>query len=143
MIDGVYCTKLNIISTPGGDVLHAMKNIDNGFVDFGEAYFSEIEFDKVKAWKRHTKMTLNLVVPIGRIKFVLFDDRMPGHSIQFQEIKMSRENYFRLTIPPMIWVGFQGLYEPGSLLLNISDIPHNPDEVDNKSINEIDFDWSL
>ena len=143
MIDGVYCTKLNIISTPGGDVLHAMKNIDNGFVDFGEAYFSEIEFDKVKAWKRHTKMTLNLVVPIGRIKFVLFDDRMPSNSIQFQEIKMSRENYFRLTIPPMIWVGFQGLYEPGSLLLNIADIPHNPDEVDNKSINEIDFDWSL
>ena len=143
MIDGVYCTKLNIISTPGGDVLHAMKNIDNGFVDFGEAYFSEIEFNKVKAWKRHTKMTLNLVVPIGRIKFVLFDDRMPSNSIQFQEIKMSRENYFRLTIPPMIWVGFQGLYEPGSLLLNISDISHNPDEVDNKSINEIDFDWSL
>ena len=143
MIDGVYCTKLNIISTPGGDVLHAMKNIDNGFVDFGEAYFSEIEFDKVKAWKRHTKMTLNLVVPIGRIKFVLFDDRIAGNSIQFQEIIMSRENYFRLTIPPMIWVGFQGLYEPGSLLLNISDIAHNPDEVDNKSINEIDFDWSL
>ena len=105
MIDGVYCTKLNIISTPGGDVLHAMKNIDNGFVDFGEAYFSEIEFNKVKAWKRHTKMTLNLVVPVGRIKFVLFDDRMAGISIQFQEIKMSRENYFRLTIPPMIWVG--------------------------------------
>ena len=143
MIDGVYCTKLNIISTSGGDVLHAMKNIDNGFVDFGEAYFSEIEFNKVKAWKRHTKMTLNLVVPIGRIKFVLFDDRMPGHSIEFQEIKMSRENYFRLTIPPMIWVGFQGLYEPESRLLNIADIPHNPDEVDNKSINEIDFDWSL
>ena len=47
MIDGVYCTKLNIISTSGGDVLHAMKNIDNGFVDFGEAYFSEIEFNKV------------------------------------------------------------------------------------------------
>jgi hypothetical protein len=45
MIDGVYCTKLNIISTPGGDVLHAMKNIDNGFVDFGEVYFSEIDFN--------------------------------------------------------------------------------------------------
>ena len=143
MIDGVSSNKLSIISTPGEDVLHVMKNIDNGFVDFGEAYFSEIEFDKVKAWKRHTKMTLNLVVPVGRIKFVLFDDRMPSNSIQFQEIKMSRENYFRLTIPPMIWVGFQGLYEPGSLLLNIADIPHNPDEVDNKSINEIDFDWSL
>ena len=45
MIDGVSCNKLSIISTPGGDVLHAMKNIDNGFVDFGEVYFSEIDFD--------------------------------------------------------------------------------------------------
>ena len=68
---------------------------------------------------------------------------MPGHSIEFQEIKMSRENYFRLTIPPMIWVGFQGLYKPESLLLNIADITHNADEVDNKGINEIDFDWGL
>ena len=143
MIEGVSCNKLNIISTPGGDVLHAMKNIDNGFVDFGEAYFSEIKFNKIKAWKRHTKMTLNLVVPIGRVKFVLFDNRMATNGIKFQEIIMSREKYFRLTIPPMIWVGFQGLYKPVSLLLNISDIPHNPDEVDNKSINEIDFDWSL
>ena len=45
MIDGVSSNKLSIISTPGEDVLHAMKNIDNGFVDFGEAYFSEIDFD--------------------------------------------------------------------------------------------------
>ena len=59
MIDGVYCTKLNIISTSGGDVLHAMKNIDNGFVDFGEAYFSEIEFNKVNK--------LNEIQSFGRV----------------------------------------------------------------------------
>jgi hypothetical protein len=45
MIDGASCNKLSIISTPVGDVLHAMKNIDNGFVDFGEAYFYEIDFN--------------------------------------------------------------------------------------------------
>ena len=45
MIDGVAYNKLNIISTPGGDVLHAMKNIDNGFVNFEETCFSDIDFD--------------------------------------------------------------------------------------------------
>jgi dTDP-4-dehydrorhamnose 3,5-epimerase len=56
---------------------------------------------------------------------------------------MSRENYFRLTIPPMIWVGFQGLSNRNSMLLNIANLMHDPLEVDKKNINEIEFDWSL
>ena len=38
MIDGVILTPLDIIETPGGDVLHAMKKIDPGFLSFEEAY---------------------------------------------------------------------------------------------------------
>ena len=143
MIDGVSLTPLKIISTPGGDVLHAIKNKDYGFIDFGEAYFSEVEFKKIKAWKRHTMMTLNIIVPIGKINFVLFDDRLIHNEIQFQEIIMSRDNYMRLTIPPMIWVGFQGLSKEKSLLLNIADISHNPDEVDNEKLNKFKYNWSL
>ena len=37
---------------------------------FGEAYFSKIKFNKIKAWKYHSKMTLNLAVPHGKVKFV-------------------------------------------------------------------------
>ncbi len=143
MIDGVILTPLKVIGVSGGDVLHAMKNKDIGFIDFGEAYFSEVEPGRVKAWKRHTKMTLNLVVPIGGIKFVLFDDRMDDNETQFQEMVLSRDNYMRLTVPPMVWVGFQGMSEYNSLLLNISDIPHDPNEMDKKSIEEIEFNWSV
>ena len=32
---------------------------------FGEAYFSKIKFNKIKAWKYHSKMMLNLAVPHG------------------------------------------------------------------------------
>ncbi len=143
MIDGVILTPLKVIGVSGGDVLHAMKNKDIGFIDFGEAYFSEVEPGRVKAWKRHTKMTLNLVVPIGGIKFVLFDDRMDDNETQFQEMVLSRDNYMRLTVPPMVWVGFQGMSEYNSLLLNISDIPHDSNEMDKKSIEEIEFNWSV
>ena len=141
MIDDVIITPLEIIETFGGDVMHAMKKTDFGYADFGEAYFSEIEKNKVKAWKRHREMTLNLIVPLGTIKFVMFDDRK-GSNNMFQEVIISKENYCRLTVPPMIWVGFKGLSSFKSILLNIASIPHNPKELDYKEIDKIEFDWS-
>ena len=141
MIDNVIITPLEIIETFGGNVMHAMKKTDLGYADFGEAYFSEIEKNKVKAWKRHREMTLNLIVPLGKIKFVLFDDRKESNN-RFQEVIISKENYCRLTVPPMIWVGFKGLSSFKSILLNIASIPHNPKEVDKKEIDKIQFDWS-
>ena len=141
MINDVLLTPLDIIETPGGNVMHAMKEIDAGFYGFGEAYFSEVSFNSIKAWKRHKEMTLNLVVPVGKIKFVLFDNR-EGSNNQFQEIIISRDNYCRLTVPPMVWVGFKGLSETGSMLLNIANIGHDPLEVDRKNIKEIEFNWN-
>ena len=141
MIDDVIITPLEIIETFGGNVMHAMKKTDLGYADFGEAYFSEIEKNKVKAWKRHKDMTLNLIVPLGKIKFVMFDDRKESNN-RFQEVIISKENYCRLTVPPMIWVGFKGLSSFKSILLNIASIPHNPKEVDKKEIDKIEFDWN-
>jgi dTDP-4-dehydrorhamnose 3,5-epimerase len=141
MIEDVVLTPLKVIDVPGGRVLHAIKQIDPEFNNFGEAYFSEIKPGKVKAWKRHKKMTLNLVVPIGEIRFVLFDDRK-SKITKFQEVILSTKHYHRLTVPPMLWLGFQGFSKNNSLLLNIADLMHDPEEVDRKDINEIEYDWS-
>jgi len=141
MIKDVLITPLDIIDTPGGNVMHVMKESDVGYVAFGEAYFSEIKLNAIKGWKRHKEMTLNLVVPVGKIKFVLFDNRGESNGV-FQEVVISKKNYCRLTVPPMIWVGFQGLSISGSILLNIANINHNPTEVDKKNIDEIEFNWS-
>ena len=141
MANGVLITPLKIIETKGGNVLHSLKDKDTGFNGFGEAYFSEIQPGAIKAWKLHQDMTLNITVPIGKVRFVLFDDRDKSTN-EFQELTISRQNYVRLTVPPMIWVGFQGLSDANSLLLNIADIPHNPNESIRKDLNEIYFDWS-
>ena len=141
MIDNFLITPLGIINTPGGNVMHGMKESDSGFSGFSEAYFSEIDFGAIKAWKRHKEMTLNLVVPIGEIRFVLFDDREVSNT-QFQEVIISKNNYCRLTVPPMIWMGFQGLSDDGSMLLNIANLEHNPHEVDKKNIEQIEFNWN-
>ena len=142
MIKDVLITKLDVIDTPGGSVMHAMKESSIGYSGFGEAYFSQVDKGAVKAWKRHKKMTLNLIVPLGEVRFVLFDDR-EILSAQFQEIIISKNNYCRLTVPPMIWMGFQGLSDGDSMLLNIADIEHDPNEVDRKEIEKINYNWSI
>ena len=43
--------------------MHGIKKNDTGYVGFGEVYFSYINPKAVKAWKKHNRMTLNLVVP--------------------------------------------------------------------------------
>ena len=141
MIKGVLITPLDVINAPGGSVMHAMKESSAGYEGFGEAYFSQVNNGAIKAWKRHKEMTLNLVVPIGKIRFVLFDDRNAINK-KFQELVISRDNYCRLTVAPMIWMGFQGLSDSGSILLNIANIEHNPREVDKKNLEQIEFNWS-
>jgi len=143
MIEGVILTPLSIIDTKGGDVLHAMKASDVGFNGFGESYFSTVESKAIKGWKLHREMVLNLVVPVGSVRFVVFDERENSKTMgQFSEIMLSRDNYGRLTIPPKLWVGFQGLDEQESLLLNIASISHDPDEVERRALKEIDYSWS-
>ena len=137
-VDSIDVTPLKQIPVVGGDVLHAMKCTDPGFVDFGEAYFSKVEKGAVKAWKRHLQMTLNLIVPFGSVRFVFVDS-----DGSLREEVIGENCYARLTVPPGIWFGFHGESAPYSLLLNISDIPHFPDEVERKEINEIEFDWEI
>lgn len=143
-INGVILTPLKIIEHPKGNIFHGMKNVDPGYVDFGEAYFSTITKGEIKAWKKHFRMTLNLIVPVGKVKFVLFDDREHSPSENtFGEIILSTENYYRLTIPPNVWMGFQGIGDNLNLILNIADIPHDPDEQKNvdPSLLEITYKW--
>ena len=142
-IDGVILTSLGIIEVEGGNVLHAMRNGDNGFYGFGEAYFSSVEHKVIKGWKRHFEMTLNIVVPIGHIRFVLFDDRDNSKTKGFyQEVSLSRNNYQRLTVPPMIWFAFEGIAKESSLLLNLASIPHRKEEQENLSLDEIRYKWN-
>lgn len=142
MIEGVILTPLTIVETTGGDVLHGIKTTDHGYAGFGEAYFSRVESGAIKGWKRHHSMVLNLIVPVGAIRFVIYDDRLGSLSLkQCQVVTLSeRDNYCRLTVPPMLWLGFQGIGH-SNILLNIASIGHSSDEVDRKKLKDINFDW--
>lgn len=135
-MDGVTLTPLKQIYNPKGDIFHAMKKSDDGFNGFGEAYFSTIYKDDIKGWKKHTVMTLNLVVPIGSIEFIVYDEKIKG----FFNVVLSQKNYQRLTINPGLWMAFKGI-EENSMLLNLASIEHDPEEAISIDIKEINYDW--
>jgi dTDP-4-dehydrorhamnose 3,5-epimerase len=128
------------IETIGGDVLHAMKQGDVGYAGFGEAYFSLVSHGAVKAWKRHTRMTLNLVVPVGQVRFVFYIVDSVGVE-KFRVEEIGQDCYARITVPPGIWFGFKGLSSPQSLVLNIASIPHDPNEVERLPVSNINYIW--
>lgn len=135
-MDGVIVSPLKQIQHPKGDVYHAMKKSDVGFEDFGEAYFSTINKDDIKGWKKHTKMTLNLIVPIGEIEFIVYDDKAQ----EFFKITLSQTNYQRLTVKPNLWMAFRGI-DKYNMLLNIASIEHDPNEAINKDLKDIIYEW--
>ncbi len=135
-------TDLNIIEADSGSVYHGVKNTDNGFTNFGEVYFSSVKKDKTKAWKLHKEMTLNLFVPIGSVQFCFVDGREKSKTYnENYGIILSQNPYLRLTVPPGLWFGFRGISEGLNFICNVADIPHDPDEVLRKELNEIE--WSL
>lgn len=133
-MDGVILTPLKQIHHPKGDVFHAMKQSDVGFDGFGEAYFSTIHQGDIKGWKKHTNMTLNLVVPIGEIEFIVYNEK------EFFTVKLSSKNYQRLTVQSGLWMAFRGIGE-SNMLLNLASLEHDPEEAINQPLDAIPYAW--
>ena len=133
-----------MIESDSGSVMHFIKKSDSGFVDFKEVYFSTVNKGSIKAWKLHKRMTLNLVVPVGRVLFQIFDGRKDSKDFnKLQTIVLSQQPYFRLTVPPMFWFGFKGLADGVNLISNQADLEHDPDEVVRRPLDAFEVDWEI
>lgn len=129
-ITGVSFTPLKIIPTAGGPVLHLLR--PGGLLpkETGEVYFSEVEPGAVKAWKLHERMTQNMAVPIGRVLFVLYDDRpsSPSRGLVTAYELGRPDKWGILRIPSGVWYGFSGRAKSVSLVVNCPDMAHDPEE---------------
>jgi len=135
MIDGVIVTPLRQMFDERGKVMHMLREDCPVFSKFGEVYFSCTYPGAIKAWHLHKEMTLNYAVIHGSIKCVLFDDRPDSKTRgNVAEYFLSPENYCLLTVPPLIWNGWKGIGNEVSIVANCATIPHDPDEIERKSI---------
>ena len=135
----IKVSKINKIELPEGDLYKFIDNKNKNFNEFGEVYFSSIKPKSVKAWKLHKKMTLNIVVPVGKVRFVLFDDIKK----KMLEVKIGQNDYKLLTIKPNTWYGFQGISNEISLVANLTDMRHDEKEMSRQSDDFFPFDWSI
>jgi dTDP-4-dehydrorhamnose 3,5-epimerase len=144
MIEGVILTPLVQINDERGKVMHMMRKDSPTFSSFGEIYFSCTHPGAIKAWHLHKEMTLNYAAIYGEIKCVLYDDRTGSKTRGCIDVYfLSPEDYFLLTVPPLIWNGWKGLGEKTSIVANNASIPHDPNEIIRKDVNDpsIPFDW--
>ena len=144
MIEGVEITPLKKIIDNRGSVMHMLRNDSKIFKKFGEIYFSITNSDSIKAWHMHKDMILNYACIQGVIKLVLYDDRKSSISRgKFQELILSTDNYFLVTVPPLIWNGFRNISSEKSILANCSTVPYRDDEIIRRPHNhpEIPYKW--
>ena len=145
-IQGVALHKLRQFHDERGKVMHMLKTDDPHFDRFGEIYFSCTHPNVVKAWHKHSEMTLNYAAVSGCVKVVLFDDREGSSSFGLiEEHYLSPENYYLLTVPPGIWNGFKAIGVDMAIVANCATIPHRGDEIIRLAFDDkrIGYDWKL
>ncbi len=145
-IDGVIITPLKQISDERGKLMHMLRADDPHFTQFGEIYFSVVHPKIVKGWHIHSLMTLNYAVVHGRIRLVMYDDRLGSPTRgTIQEILLGESNYHLVTIPPQVWNGFKGMGAEPAIVANCATHPHEADEIRriDPFDNDIPYDWAL
>ena len=133
MIEGVKIRPLRRIADPRGDILHMMRSDWDEFAGFGEIYFSCVAPGAIKAWRKHTRMTLQLAVPVGRVLMAMIDDRpeSPTHrQIASLELGETEDAYRLVCVPPGVWCGYFGLGPGTAMMANCASIPHDPTEAE-------------
>ena len=153
-IIGADYIDLKVIDTPGGAVLHMLRPAlgllggQEGWMQVGEVYFSEVLPGAVKAWKRHARQTQHFAVPAGRLGIVLCDARessLTRGAVQ-KLVLGRRDTYALLRIPCGVWYGFTALGDEPALISNVTDLPHDPEEgekmdPDSDKAGAIPFSW--
>ncbi|QWE27020.1 dTDP-4-dehydrorhamnose 3,5-epimerase [Polynucleobacter sp. AP-Ainpum-60-G11] len=142
-MEGIFFNSLQKKISNGGHVCHGLKSSDDSFCGYGEAYFSVIKGLTIRPWKLHNLMTLNLIVILGEVKFVVADLRNNSNTIgQTREFILNdNDRYGRLTVYPGIWVAMQGNTIGKNIILNIANIEHSEDEIVREGIDFINHDW--
>lgn len=129
-------TPLKQIFHPKGDVYHALKASDAGYAGFGEAYFTTVIEGETKGWKKHLRMQMNLVVPVGQVCFYVHDENT-GMTTPYL---LGTGNYARLTVPPGYWMAFRGMSGGTNLVCNLASIAHDPLEAMNVALETYPFE---
>ena len=127
---------VNLIQNESGNIEKLINFSSKHFYGFKELYISNIKKNHIKAWKKHIKMTCNLFVISGKIKFVIMNDHK-----NFTDFIISEDQNKFVTIFPNTIFGFKGLGSDNSKLLNFSNCLHEDHESIKMNKDEFNYSW--
>ena len=105
-------------------IIKFLQDSDAGYKGFGEIYFSRICAGVDRGWKVHKEATSNVMVPHGRVLFVVAKHDFSDWSF----VELGGDEQKRLTIYPMCWYRFRGLGNHDSIIANVLDIKHRDEQ---------------
>ena len=114
---------LDSIHTEAGYVQKFIDSTQDEFLGFGEVYFSILENMMPRPMKKHTKVTMNLLVVSGRIEFNFESEGSKALLL------MDSKKPELLTVSPGVWFSFRNIDRLPAILCNLIDVAHNDSEV--------------
>ena len=137
ILDKITVTKLETFDNIDGNVMRGIRNLNSKIIT-GELYFSWINNNSIKAWKKNCTSSSRFIVPCGLVKFVFFSSNK--ESLLREEI-IGESRYSLIEIPSNIWYGFKGISKNPSLICNLIEDVHNKNNMKNKNLEEINYNW--
>jgi dTDP-4-dehydrorhamnose 3,5-epimerase len=145
MIDGLNIMPLKVITDERGKIMKMADSNSALFEKFGEIYFSFINPGIIKGWKKHQAAIQLFSVPIGTIKFVIYDDRPDSPTKnELQEIECGEDNYQLIKMPANVWYSWKTTSTFPAMIASLTSEPHNPTEATSAEINNnsiIPYQW--
>jgi dTDP-4-dehydrorhamnose 3,5-epimerase len=146
MIEGVTLKQLRRIVDDRGFIMEILRDDDEMFRGFGQAYISGIFPAIVKAWHYHKLQYDNFCVVGGNVKVGLYDDREDSPTRgETMGIVIGELNPMVVQIPPLVWHGMAAVGGEPAMLLNLPTLHYNreePDEYRRPPFDpEIPFEW--
>tara|TARA_B100000989_G_scaffold296217_2_gene278984 strand:+ start:1412 stop:1825 length:414 start_codon:yes stop_codon:yes gene_type:complete len=106
-----------------GNVYKILNKDSKIYHGFGELYITTLNINVSKGWIYHKKMTSNVFVVKGKVKFFLKNNNYTTKKI------LSENRNEILTIKPKVWFKIVNLVNKTSKIINFASLKHNPNEV--------------
>lgn len=147
MIDGVKVKSLKVNCDERGFLFEILRNDDEVYRQFGQAYLTAAHPGVIKAWHMHEIQTDSMCVISGRAKLVIYDAREESPTYgAIDEFFPGTDNRILIQIPPGVYHGFKNIGTQELLVINIPDQVYNRDHPDERRLephtNKIPYDWA-
>lgn len=148
MIEGVKTKKLRVIPDERGRLMEILRSDDEMFSRFGQVYMTTTYPQVVKAWHYHKEQDDNIVVAVGMLKLVLFDDRKGSPTRgQVNEFFIGEHNPMLVHVPADVYHGWKCISQTEALVINTTTRPYDHEDPDEYRLpwdtDQVPYDWGI